>query len=100
MICSSFKITAQKMGCVKLFIIAEWVYRVRDIYVRMGTLLLPIISSLSLIHEMCSFIAVHYDVNLMQIDCSARVALFCTHFNYENAKYRLCLLCPEVLLFS
>lgn len=53
------------MGCLKLFIIVEWIYWLYDIYVRNGNLLLPIISSLNLMHEMCNFIAVHYYVNLM-----------------------------------
>lgn len=46
-------------------IIVEWIYRLCDVYVRIGNLLLPIISSLNLMREMCNFIAVHYYDNVM-----------------------------------
>lgn len=36
------------------------------IYIGLGNLLLPIISSLNLMYEMCDFIAIHYHINLMQ----------------------------------
>jgi hypothetical protein len=75
---------------LKLVIIVEWIYQWHDIYVRIGNLLLPIISSLNLMHKIGDFIAVHYYANLMQI-VQQEWHTSKPHFKFENVKCSLAL---------